>query len=94
MYVYRKFNHRKNKSVEINFKHLMIFKNCWEKLAMAPLIGLTTQEQINLFQNLKGDKNLNSPRKVSTETEKELALVEKKFQKHMWTAWIQSLSVF
>ena len=34
----------------------------------------------NLFQNLHGHKDLNSPRKLSAEAERELALVEKKLQ--------------
>lgn len=44
------------------------------------MIGLTTQELSNLFQTLQGDKDLNSPRKLSAEAEKELALVERKLQ--------------
>ena len=44
------------------------------------MIGLAPQELSNLFQTLQGDKDLNSPRKLSTEVEKELALVERKFQ--------------
>ena len=41
---------------------------------------MATQELSNLFQTLQGNKDLNSPRKSSTEVEKELALVERKFQ--------------
>ena len=44
-----------------------------------PVIGLTTQELSNLYQALQGDKDLNSPRKLSAEPE-ELALVERKLQ--------------
>ena len=47
---------------------------------MQPAIGLATQELSNLFQTLQGDKGLNSPRKLSTEAEEELALVEKKLK--------------
>lgn len=47
---------------------------------LRPVIGLTTQELSNLFQTLQGDKDLNSPRKLSAEAEKELALVERKLQ--------------
>jgi hypothetical protein len=43
------------------------------------VIGLTTQELSNLYQALQGDKDLNSPRKLSAEPE-ELALVERKLQ--------------
>lgn len=43
-------------------------------------IGLTSQELSNLFQTLQSDKDLNSPRKLSAEAERELALVEKKLQ--------------
>jgi hypothetical protein len=43
-------------------------------------IGMTTQELNNLFQTLKGDKDLSSPMKLSAEAEKELALVERKLQ--------------
>lgn len=34
----------------------------------------------NLFQTLQGDKDLNCPRRLSTKTERELALTEKKLQ--------------
>ena len=44
------------------------------------MIGLATQEQRNLFQILKRDKDLNSPRKLSTEAGKELALIERKLE--------------
>jgi hypothetical protein len=44
------------------------------------VIGLATQELSNLFQTLQGDKDLNSPRKLSVEAEKELALGERKSQ--------------
>lgn len=47
---------------------------------LRPVIGLTTQELSNLFQTLQGDKDLNSPKKLSAEAEKELALVERKLQ--------------
>ena len=39
---------------------------------------MTTQELSNSFQTLQGDKHLNSPRRLPTEAERELALVEKK----------------
>ena len=45
---------------------------------LPPVIGLATQELSNLFQTLQGDKDLNSPRKLSVEAEKELALGERK----------------
>lgn len=41
------------------------------------IIGLTIQELSNLFQILQGDLDLNTPRKLSVEAEKELALIEK-----------------
>ena len=41
---------------------------------------MTTQELSNLFQTLQDDKDLNSPRKLSAEAEKELALIERKLQ--------------
>ena len=47
---------------------------------LRPAIGLATQELSNLFQTLQGDKDLNSPRKLSAEAEKELTLVERKLQ--------------
>ena len=34
---------------------------------LQPEIGLATQELSNLFQTLQGDKDLNSPRKLSTD---------------------------
>ena len=42
-------------------------------------IGFTSQEVNNLFQTLQSIKDLNSPRKLSAEAERELSLVEKKF---------------
>ena len=57
-------------------------------------IGLTTQELNNLCQTLQGDKNLNSPRKLSAESDKELGLEEKRLQNTMWIACIQSWVVF
>lgn len=42
-------------------------------------VELTTQELSNLFQTLQSIKDLNSPRKLSAEAERELSLVEKKF---------------
>ena len=47
---------------------------------LRPAIGLATQELSNLFQTLQGDKDLNSPRKLSAEAEKELTLEERKLQ--------------
>jgi hypothetical protein len=44
------------------------------------MIGLAPQELSNLFQTSQGDKDLNRPRKLSVDAEKELALVERKFQ--------------
>ena len=43
-------------------------------------IELTIQELSDLFQNLQSNKDLNSPRKLSAEAERELTLVEKKLQ--------------
>ena len=43
-------------------------------------IGLTTQALSNLFQTLQANKELNSPRTLSPEVERELALVEKELQ--------------
>ena len=43
-------------------------------------IGLTTQELSIFFSNFAHDKDLNSQTKLSTEAEKELALIEKKLQ--------------
>lgn len=45
-----------------------------------PTIDLTTQELNNLFQTLQGDKELISPRRLSAETEKELADRKKNLQ--------------
>ena len=44
------------------------------------MIGLATQEQRNLFQILKRDKDLNSPRKLSTEARNDLAFIERKLE--------------
>ena len=45
-----------------------------------PTIGLANQVLSNLFQTLQGDKDLNSPRKLSTEARKDLALIERKLE--------------
>ena len=45
-----------------------------------PIIGLTTQKLNNLFQTLQGDKDLNSPRKLSAGAKRGLTLAEKKLQ--------------
>jgi hypothetical protein len=41
---------------------------------------LFPQDLSNLFQTLQDDKDLSSPRKLSAEADKELALVERKLQ--------------
>ena len=41
-------------------------------------IGVKDDELANLFKTLDHDKDLNSPRELSTEGERELSLVEKK----------------
>ena len=43
-------------------------------------IGLSTYELSNLVQILQGDSNLNSPRCLTAEVEKELTLVEQRLQ--------------
>jgi hypothetical protein len=43
-------------------------------------IGLTTQELSNLSCTLQGESDLNSPSKLSVNTERELALVEERLQ--------------
>jgi len=70
--------------VQIKRKQLRTF-NVFQKLLgdinwLRPVIDLTTQELSNLFQTLQGNKDLNSPRKLSAEAEKVLALVERKLQ--------------
>jgi hypothetical protein len=45
-----------------------------------PTIGLAIQELSDFFETLQDDKDLNSPRKLSTDSEKELALIDKKLQ--------------
>ncbi|KAL6031270.1 hypothetical protein STEG23_018611 [Scotinomys teguina] len=44
------------------------------------ITGVKNDELSNLFKTLEGDKDLNSPRELTPEAEKELALVEKKVQ--------------
>ncbi|KAL6030846.1 hypothetical protein STEG23_024726 [Scotinomys teguina] len=44
------------------------------------ITGVKNVELSNLFKTLEGDKDLNSPRELTPEAEKELALVEKKVQ--------------
>ena len=44
-------------------------------------IGIGPEEVNNFVKTLDGNKDLNSPRKVSAEAERELALVEEKLQK-------------
>ena len=45
---------------------------------LRPTIGLSTYELSNLFQTLQGDSNLNSPRCLTVEAEKELTLAEQR----------------
>lgn len=45
-----------------------------------PTIELTTQELRNLFQILQGDSDLNSPRHLTAESQRELTQVEQKLQ--------------
>jgi hypothetical protein len=40
---------------------------------LQPTIGLITQELNNLFQTLQGDSDLDSPRQLTKEAEKESA---------------------
>ena len=47
---------------------------------LCPIIGLITQDLSNLFLTLQGDKDLRGPRKLSTEAERELTLVEEELQ--------------
>lgn len=47
---------------------------------LRPTIGLSTSELSNLFQTLQEDSNLNSPRSLTDEVEKELILVEQRLQ--------------
>ncbi|KAL6067262.1 hypothetical protein STEG23_006100 [Scotinomys teguina] len=44
------------------------------------ITGVKNDELSNLFKTLEGDKDLNSPRELTPEAEKELVLVEKKVQ--------------
>ncbi|KAL6032047.1 hypothetical protein STEG23_025200 [Scotinomys teguina] len=44
------------------------------------ITGVKNDELSNLFKTLEGDKDLNSPRELTPEAEKELALIEKKVQ--------------
>ena len=45
-----------------------------------PTIGLTTQYLSNLSQMLEGDLDLNSPKWLTAEAERELTLVEQRMQ--------------
>ena len=47
---------------------------------LQPITGLTTQELCNLFQSLQGDVDLDSPRQLTKEAEKELILVERRLE--------------
>ena len=44
-------------------------------------IGIGSDDLINLNKTLDGDKDLNSPRELTAETERELTLIEEKLQK-------------
>ena len=73
----------RSQKVQIRKDHLRTL-NDFQKLLgdtnwLWPTIGLANQVLSNLFQTLQGDKDLNSPRKLSAEPE-ELALVERKLQ--------------
>ena len=54
-----------------------------------PAVGITPNLIILLNKTLDGDKDLNSPRELTAESEKELTMVEKKIQEAMWIGWIQ-----
>lgn len=78
--IYRKLNQRKYKSGEVNYK-LKVFQNLLQDINwLRSVIQLTTQELCNLLQTVQGDKNLNSPRKLSADVERKLSLLHKKLQ--------------
>ena len=59
-----------------------------------PTIGIKNDELDNLFNTLNGDKDINHPRELSSEAEKELALVERKLQDPRSIVWTQTFFVF
>ena len=56
------------------------FQKLWGDIWLQLTIGLTIEELSNLFQILQSHKELNSPRRLSAEAEKELALIKKRLQ--------------
>ena len=46
-----------------------------------PSLGIANYQLTNLFNTLKGDPDLNSPRSLSQETREEFCLVQNKLQK-------------
>ena len=52
--------------------------------SLRPAVGITPDLIIHLNKTLDGDKDLNSPRELTAEAEKELTMVEEKLQ-DMWT---------
>ena len=50
-----------------------------------PSLGIANYQLTNLFNTLKGDPDLNSPRSLSQDTREELCLVQNKLQKQFLT---------
>ena len=58
----------------------------WVAIAFSrPSLGIANYQLTNLFNTLKGDPNLNSPRSLSQEAQEELYLVKNKLQKQFLT---------
>ena len=50
-----------------------------------PSLGIANYQLTNLFNTLKGDPDLNSPRSLSQETREEFCLAQNKLQKQFLT---------
>ncbi|KAL6083314.1 hypothetical protein STEG23_007305 [Scotinomys teguina] len=77
----QKIRPKRCKLGEIDYELLMTFKDFFGDIShLRTITGVKNDELSNLFKTLEGDKDLNSPRELTPEAEKELALVEKKVQ--------------
>ena len=51
--------------------------------SLRPAVGITPDLVIHLNKTLDGDKDLNSPRELTAEAEKELTMLRKNYRRHM-----------
>lgn len=82
--IYQMSTKNQSQKVQIRRNKLRALNDFQKLLAdingLRSTIKLITQKPSNLFQTIQGDKDLNSPRRLSAEAEKEFTLVETKLQ--------------